>query len=78
MDYDPFRPEIIADPYPAYRHLRAQDPAHWCDKLGGWVLTRHDDVKEALHGQRSSADRATPFADHMAAEDRPESRRRVA
>ncbi len=72
MDYDPYRPEIIADPYPAYRQLRAEDPVHWSDKLGGWVLTRYDDVKEALHGQRFSADRATPFADHMAAKDEPE------
>lgn len=57
VDYDPRRPEIIADPYPAFAALRARDPVHWSDALGGWVLTRYDDVKAALTDPRLSADR---------------------
>ncbi len=34
----------MADPYPALRRLREDDPVHWSDSLGGWVVTRYDDV----------------------------------
>jgi len=26
------------------RQLRADDPVHWSDSIGGWVLTRYDDI----------------------------------
>jgi len=71
VDYDPRRPEIIADPYPAFAALRARDPVHWSDALGGWVLTRYDDVKAALTDPRLSADRISPFVRHRAASGRP-------
>src|SRR5713226_6303517 len=66
--YDPRRPDVIADPFPSYQVLRAEDPVHWSDSLGGWVLTRYDDVKNALLDRRFSADRITPFAKHLTAE----------
>jgi cytochrome P450 len=66
--YDPRRDEIIADPFPSYQLLRAEDPVHWSDVLGGWVLTRYDDVKSALLDRRFSADRITPFAKHLSAD----------
>ena len=59
--YDPRRPEVVADPYPAFRRLRDEDPAHWSEILGGWVLTRYADVRAALSDPRLSADRITPF-----------------
>jgi len=66
--YDPRRDEVIADPFPSYQLLRAEDPVHWSDVLGGWVLTRYDDVKSALLDRRFSADRITPFAKHLSAD----------
>src|SRR6266536_2711029 len=66
--YDPRRDEIIADPFPSYQLLRAEDPVHWSAVLGGWVLTRYDDVKSALLDRRFSADRITPFAKHLSAD----------
>jgi cytochrome P450 len=66
--YDPRRDEVIADPFPSYQLLRAEDPVHWSDVLGGWVLTRYDDVKNALLDRRFSADRITPFAKHLSAD----------
>ena len=66
--YDPRRPDVIADPFPSYQVLRAEDPVHWSDSLGGWVLTRYDDVKSALLDRRFSADRITPFAKHLSAD----------
>ena len=70
VSYDPRRPDVIADPFPSYQLLRAEDPVHWSDVLGGWVLTRYDDVKSALLDRRFSADRITPFAKHLAADSR--------
>ena len=65
VDYDPRRPEEIADPFPSFARLRAEDPVHWSDILGGWVLTRYADVRAGLFDRRLSADRITPFRDHL-------------
>ena len=35
---------FMEDPYPVLRRLREEDPVHWSDSFGGWVLTRYDDV----------------------------------
>ncbi len=37
-------PEFLADPYPVLRQLRENDPVHWSDSIGGWVVTRYDDI----------------------------------
>lgn len=36
--------EFMEDPYPILRRLRAEDPVHWSDSIGGWILTRYDDI----------------------------------
>jgi len=64
LAYDPRRPEVLADPYPVLRHLQDEDPVHWSEILGGWVLTRYDDVKAVLGDPRLSSDRITPFVNH--------------
>ena len=56
---------VIADPYPALRRLREQDPVHWSDRLGGWMLTRYDDIRRSLRDPRLSSDRMRPFFSHM-------------
>jgi cytochrome P450 len=66
LAYDPRRPEVLADPYPVLHHLQDEDPVHWSEILGGWVLTRYDDVKAALGDPRMSSDRITPFVNHYA------------
>src|SRR6266478_3679908 len=66
LPYDPRRPEVLADPYPVLHHLQDEDPVHWSEILGGWVLTRYDDVKAALGDPRLSSDRITPFVNHYA------------
>jgi len=74
VDYDPRRPEAIADPFPFFARLRAEDPVHWSDILGGWVLTRYRDVRVVLFDRKMSADRITPFRDHLAPAARNEIR----
>ena len=54
-------PDVIADPYPYFHQLRAEDPVHWNPLWGGWILTRHDDVQASFQDRRLSADRMSPF-----------------
>jgi hypothetical protein len=36
--------EFCENPYPLLRQLREKDPVHWSDSIGGWLITRYDDV----------------------------------
>jgi len=53
--YQLLDPAVLADPYPLYDRLRAEDPVHWDPFLHAWVVTRYADVVTVL--QRFSADR---------------------
>ena len=46
-------PAVLADPYPLYHRLRAEDPVHWDPFLHTWVVTRYADVVTVF--QRFSA-----------------------
>lgn len=37
-------PEFMMDPYPVLHSLREWEPVYWSDGIGGWLLTRYDDV----------------------------------
>lgn len=39
---------MLADPYPVYQVLRAEDPVHWSDRLSAWVLTRYPDCARVV------------------------------
>lgn len=41
-------PEVLANPYPFFDRLRAEDPVHWDPFLHAWVMTRYDDVIRVL------------------------------
>jgi hypothetical protein len=49
-------PRYLQDPYPVYRRLREEDPVHWFEPWGAWILTRHADVLGVLReeGKRFS------------------------
>lgn len=36
--------EFLDDPYPILRQLRREEPVYWSESIGGWVLTRYDDM----------------------------------
>jgi cytochrome P450 len=59
--------ECARDPYPIYGRLRAEDPIHWSEVLGGWVLTRYDDVLSTLRapGAYSSSGRFVTALAHL-------------
>ncbi|MGH0029204.1 MAG: cytochrome P450, partial [Myxococcota bacterium] len=61
----------VQDPFPLFAWLRENDPVHWSEGLGGWVVTRYADVQEVfnrhevfsserfrLAGQRHASERA--------------------
>ena len=52
-------PRTIADPYPRYNQLRAEDPVRWNKGVNAWTLTRYSDVSAALRDDRLSAERIT-------------------
>ncbi len=55
--FSPFAQGIAADPYPAYRALREQDPVHYNALMDAWVVTRYQDVTFVLSDPRFSANR---------------------
>lgn len=52
--YAPTDPTYLADPAAHLHRLRAQDPVHWSDEVGAWVLSRHDDCSDVARDGRFS------------------------
>jgi cytochrome P450 len=51
----------LGDPYSFYDRLRTEDPVHWSERFGSWLLTRYADVTMALRDARLSANRTGVF-----------------
>src|SRR5215831_3926700 len=41
------------DPYPQYKWMRDNDPAHYSEAEDVWVLTRYEDVMAAFRNNKS-------------------------
>ncbi len=54
--FDPRGSANQEDPYPQYRRLRELDPIHRSPLVPGYVLTRYEDVLDALSDTRLSSD----------------------
>ena len=54
--FNPASPAQRRDPYPLYAKLRETDPMHRSYAAGGWVLSRHDDIRAVLADKTFSAD----------------------
>jgi len=46
--YDPLDPSVVADPYPALRHLREEGPVFYLSSLDHYIVTRFDDIEAIL------------------------------
>lgn len=69
----PFDPSLaLDDPYPAYAALRDAGPLHHSKAFfgGAWLLTRYDDVAQALKDPRLSAQRTGGWINHAGEEAR--------
>jgi pimeloyl-[acyl-carrier protein] synthase len=54
--YDLFAPEALVNSYPLFKRMRSEDPVHYCESGGYWILTRYRDVEAALRDERLSSD----------------------
>lgn len=50
--FDPWSPEFVADPYPAYAELRATGRAHWYAPTRQWLIPHYEDVSALLRDRR--------------------------
>jgi hypothetical protein len=48
MEFNPYSADFRHDPYPVYRVLRDEHPAHFSSEFGFWALSRYDDIVAAL------------------------------
>jgi cytochrome P450 len=46
--YDPYDPDIDADPHPVWKRMRDEAPAYYNEQHDFWALSRYDDVNRAL------------------------------
>jgi cytochrome P450 len=60
LHFNPMDPEFLANPYPIYRRLRAEDPVHR-SPLGFWILTRYEDVAFSLRDPRFAKEAIASF-----------------
>jgi cytochrome P450 len=52
MGFDPWDADFVADPYPAYRELRARGRALWSEATGQWLVPHYADVSALLRDRR--------------------------
>ncbi|MGI5401776.1 cytochrome P450 [Streptomyces sp. CA-135486] len=50
--FDPWSPDFVADPYPAYAQLRARGRVHYYEPTRQWLVPRHADVSALLRDRR--------------------------
>lgn len=51
--FNPYAPEVDANPFPYYRTLRDQFPCYWSPEAKLWVLSRYADILAALKDWQS-------------------------
>lgn len=59
----------MANPFPAYARLQAEDPVHWSPVLKSWVVTRYADVRSVLLHDAMSVSKLDAFYKCLPAED---------
>lgn len=68
--YDPYAPEVMADPLPYYKVLRDRYPAYWLPQYEAWALSRFDDVWQVLsdrEGKVTTTEGTLMFRQQLAA-----------
>ena len=67
IDQEVLQYEFYADPYPTFHRLRSEDPVHWNEQWGAWLLTRYTDVVSVLRdwSRFSNVGRISRFLDAL-------------
>jgi len=72
VEYNPFSPEIVrGDPYPIYKRLRDESPAHYLEKWDAWALSRFEDVWRACTDTESFSAASGTTASHLMTKVQP-------
>ena len=53
FSFDPYSPQVDADPFPLYARLREEFPCFYSEQAGMWVLSRYADIMTALNDWRT-------------------------
>jgi len=69
-------PEFVADPYATLQRIQRQAPIYWSDSVGGWLVTRYDDIMPTFRKTQdySNEGRLGRAAAHLSATDRQQLR----
>ena len=69
-------PEFVAGPYGALQRLQREAPIYWSDSVGGWLVTRYDDIMPTFRNTKeySNEGRLGRAAAHLSATDRQQLR----
>jgi pimeloyl-[acyl-carrier protein] synthase len=64
--------EFLDDPYPLLRQLQREDPVYWSESIGGWIVTRYDDIVPTFRdvAHFSNYGRFAKTVEYLAPEDR--------
>jgi len=49
--YDPYKPEITANPYPVFKRLRDEAPLYYNEEFDFYAVSRYEDVERGLKDQ---------------------------
>jgi cytochrome P450 len=48
LQYNPYLPNLHANPYSHYHRLQEENPVHWSEAMQSWVISRHADIVAAF------------------------------
>ena len=64
--------EFLDDPYPLLRLLQEENPVYWSESIGGWIITRYDDIVPTFRdvAHFSNYGRFAKAVEYLPSEDR--------
>jgi cytochrome P450 len=71
--YDPFCEALWEDPFPVYRRLRDESPAHYLEEFDCWFVSRFEDVWKLEQDQRALTSKAGTTSTHLLTKQTPTS-----
>jgi len=69
----------LVQPHEVNRRLRDEDPVHWSDEWQGWLVSRHQDVREVLQDYESfsSADQVLRRVEYLLRNTAPDAKEQL-
>jgi pimeloyl-[acyl-carrier protein] synthase len=63
---------FLRDPYPILLSLQKEDPVHWSESIGGWLIARYEDILSTFRDVSvySNAERLSKVVEYLPSESR--------